>query len=192
MLIKSIEKLTSLRWINLYETHFQNRRGTDGRWTHASRRPAIAPGQKVERADAVVVVPILDGSDGKRLVMIKEYRVPLQGHEYGFPAGLVEAGEPYEETARRELKEETNLELTRVRRVSPLLFSSAGMVDESAVMVFADCAGTVSTEGNEGDEEIEVLLLSHPEVVALAHDPSRMVSAKAWPLLYLFEQLGSL
>ena len=56
------------------------------------------------------------------MVIIREYRVPLDGYEYGFPAGLVDNGESLEQAARRELMEETGL------RVGELI-SMGGYVD---------------------------------------------------------------
>jgi ADP-ribose pyrophosphatase len=192
--IESITKLTDFRWLNVYRTTFINKVGQPRQWLHASRNDALTvengPG---DRADAVVVVPILVAAGGeRRLVMIREFRVPIRGVETGFPAGLVDGAESYEEAAGRELKEETGLDVTRVLRTSPPLYASPGMIDESAVMVFVECSGTPSTAGTESDEDIEVMLLDHVQVRALAADATIKVSAKAWPVLYLFEQLGHL
>lgn len=198
--VRAIRRLTDNRWINLYEAHYLDRHGQERTWTFASRRPSISPeliahpDDDDERADAVVVVPILvgPGAGERRLVMIREYRVPIRAHEYGFPAGLTEADEPYEETARRELREETGLEVTRVLRVTPRLYASPGMVDEAAVMVFVECTGTPSTHGTEATEDIEVLVLEWADVCRITDDASLRVSAKAWPILYLYQQLGHL
>ena len=68
-----------------------------------------------------------------KLVITREYRVPLDDYEVGFPAGLVDAGESVEQAVRRELKEETGLNLSRVICTSPPLYPSAGMTDESVI-----------------------------------------------------------
>jgi ADP-ribose pyrophosphatase len=188
--IHSIEKLTDHRWINLYETRYRDRTGSERRWIHASRRPAVSVDDPAPRADAVVVVPVLVGPEGRRLVMTREFRVPIRGREYGFPAGLIDGDESYEEAARRELKEETGFDVARVVRVSPRLYASPGMIDESAVMVFVECTGTPSTAGAEATEDIEVMVLDHAELCRIADDHALQVSAKAWPVLYLYQQLG--
>jgi ADP-ribose pyrophosphatase len=188
--IHSIEKLTDHRWINLYETRYDDRTGVERRWIHASRHHDVTPGEPAARADAVVVVPVLLAPEGRRLVMTREFRVPIRGYEYGFPAGLVDSDESYEEAARRELKEETGLDVVTVTRLSPRLYASPGMIDESAVMVFVECTGTPSTAGAEATEDIEVLVLDHAGLSRIADDHALQVSAKAWPVLYLFQQLG--
>src|SRR4051812_14141589 len=72
------------KWLALYETTFEYK-GKEGRWVYSSRR-------KNNNPDAVVVVPVLTGREPK-LVLIKEYRVPLQDYELHFPAGLVDDDE---------------------------------------------------------------------------------------------------
>jgi ADP-ribose pyrophosphatase len=124
--------------------------------------------------------------------MTREYRVPLAGYEYGFPAGLVDEGETTQEAARRELKEETGLDLTRIVRISPAIYSSAGMTDESVAMVYVECAGEPSTDRNDESEVIEVDLISQSEASRLCDDTALKFDAKAWLVLSNFAKTGQL
>ena len=57
----------------------------------------------IERPDAAIIFPLtLDGE----VVLVSQYRPPLETMELGLPAGLVEAGERPETAARRELSED--------------------------------------------------------------------------------------
>lgn len=58
----------------------------------------------LERPDAAIVFPLT--ADGE-VVMVRQYRPPLERMELGLPAGLVEPGEEPLVAARRELAEET-------------------------------------------------------------------------------------
>src|ERR687890_508546 len=58
----------------------------------------------IERPDAAIIFPLT--TDGE-VVLVSQYRPPLDMMELGLPAGLVEEGERPEEAARRELSEET-------------------------------------------------------------------------------------
>src|SRR5207248_2358368 len=141
--------------------------------------------------DAVFIVPILKTPLGNRLVVLREFRVPLGDYEISFPAGLQEPGESIETTARRELAEETGLALTQILAVSPPVVSTAGLSDESATIAFVECTGEPGTAGADHSEEIEVLILDYDSIVSLRQSRAKF-SAKAWCLLLMFEALGEI
>lgn len=58
----------------------------------------------VERPDAAIIFPLT--AEGE-VVLVRQYRPPLERMELGLPAGLVEEREKPEDAARRELLEET-------------------------------------------------------------------------------------
>jgi ADP-ribose pyrophosphatase len=179
-------KLTDYAWLNLYQTQYR-RSGREGSWIFCSRRrPGKGPMSR-RRPDAVVIVPTLVTKEARQLVLVKEYRVPLRTHEYHFPAGLVE--EDVLAAASRELKEETGFRLTKVTHVSPRLFSSSGLSDESIVMVFADCVPDDGRQALDASEEIEVLLLDIDGVGKLLRKEVA-IDAKSWPILVMIQNQG--
>src|ERR1700722_7439145 len=114
MKITNIEKLTNEHWVNLFAATYEHD-GHTGRWVFASRKDRPSSGGD---GDAVIIVPLLrNPGEPTRLVMIREYRVPIGGYSYALPAGLIEPGEAIEETIRREVREETGFEVTAIRRV---------------------------------------------------------------------------
>jgi ADP-ribose pyrophosphatase len=189
--IRALKKLTDRRWLNLYEVLYLDRAGNERSWDFVSRKAELELSPTARVADAVVIVPTWLGPRGERkLVMIREFRAPIRGYEWAFPAGLVEAGEPLQNTAIRELREETGLTVDKVTRMSPALISSAGLSDETSAMVFVDCSGAPSLSGNEASEDIEVHLLELPDIDRLMDDKAVLMSAKAWPLLFTYQLLG--
>ena len=58
----------------------------------------------LERPDAAIIFPLTEAGE---VVLVRQYRPPLERMELGLPAGLVEPGEEPEAAARRELIEET-------------------------------------------------------------------------------------
>jgi len=187
--ILKVEKLTDERWLNLYAATFRHN-DHSGRWLFASRRKAAEV--RSPAVDAVVMVPILHvPGEPPRLIVLREFRVPIGGYVYGLPAGLLEPDEPIEDTVRRELREETGFEVTRIKRISPPLYSSCGLTDEAAVLVFLDAHAPAGAQPkHEAGEEIEVLLLDHAAVCRLCEQPDLGIDAKAWSVLYLYQQLG--
>jgi ADP-ribose pyrophosphatase len=189
MKILHVKKITSEKWLNLFVADWENR-GHTGHWIYASRNEHAQ--QSPPNGDAVLIVPVLK-EDGQppRLVLIHEFRVPAGGYVYGLPAGLLEPGESIEDTARRELLEETGLELLRIKRITPPLLSSSGLTDETACMVFVDVKpGSGEAPALEGSEDIEVVLLDHAGICRLCDDSTLRIDAKAWMVLYMFQQLG--
>ena len=188
MNITRVEKLTHERWLNLFAATFEHH-GHEGRWVFASREQT--PHRGVVGV-AVVIVPVLRvPGQAPRLVVIREYRVPVGGYTIGLPAGLIEKGEPIEEAIRRELLEETGFELATVHRITQPLLSSAGLTDEAALLAFVDVRGELgAVQTLEPGEEVEVMLLDYEGLCELCDDPTQVIDAKAWMVLYLYQQLG--
>jgi ADP-ribose pyrophosphatase len=189
--IKHVEKLTDEKWINLFAASYEYN-GHKGRWVFASRKEVPYQGKGL--GDAVLIVPILvaDGQPN-RLVLEKEFRVPVGDYVYGLPAGLLEPGETIEETVRREMLEETGLEVVRCKRITPALYSSSGLSDEAAAIAYVDVRATPgSKQALEGTEDIEVLLLDYGQVCQLCENTAVHMDAKAWTTLYMYQQLGKL
>jgi ADP-ribose pyrophosphatase len=191
MKIRRHQKISDTRWLNLFEVSYEDHNGTPRSWLLASRQPAPkCTSGDFNHPDAVVIVAFHPAS--QKVVVTREYRVPLADFEYGFPAGLVDPGESVAAAAERELKEETGLQLIRIVRTGPPVYSSAGLTDESVAMVYVECEGTPSTSGNQGAELIEVLLAAPDEAERLCRDPALKFDAKAWLVLSQFARFGRL
>lgn len=185
------EKITHYHHLNLFRSDYRDQEGAAKTWIYASRqeRPRLET-QDWDRPDAVVIVPW--HSERQQLVVIREYRVVLGGYQIGFPAGLMDPGETIIETARRELFEETGLNLRRVIRHSPPVYSSSGMTDESVTMVFAECGGTPSDAANESSEDIQVVFVGVDEAGRLIDEPGLKIDVKTWMALSAFAHYGAI
>jgi len=183
----SIEPLTQEPWVNLFRVQHNHKSQTPRTWMMCSRKQR--PIEDASQADAVVIVPTIDTADGRKLVVTKEFRVPIWDYEYGFPAGLIDEGESVEATIARELKEETGLDLVKVNHISAPVYSSAGLTDESCVMAMVQASGEVSNMHQEPTEDIETVLMDAHQIGELLSS-GKKVAAKAWGLLYHYCQLG--
>jgi len=191
MKIRSAAKLTNLKWLNMFDVAYIDKEGRPRSWQLASRSkaPKCVTGNYM-RPDAVVIVPYHTADH--KIVIVKEYRVPLADYEYGFPAGLIDAGETIEQTTQRELLEETGLTVTRFLNISAPVYSSAGMTDESVAMVYVECSGKPSTARNTGSELIEVQLLTQAQASHMCRNPALKFDAKAWLALVSFADKGNI
>lgn len=168
-IITNIEQKTENRFLNFYQLDTVNRVGRKGQYYVASRAKSIEELKLKTRKNHPdgVVIYSLYGEKQDRVVLIRQYRYPLDDYIYELPAGLVEAGEDYRNAAVRELKEETGLTL-ELLQVDALYerpyFTTIGMTDEACGMVYGYASGTVSNQFMEDSEEIEVILADRDEV----------------------------
>lgn len=123
-------------------------------------------GEQPDHPDGVVIYSLY-GEKKDRVVLVRQYRYPLGGYIYEFPAGLVEQGEEFHGAAVREMKEETGLDFIPVKP-EPMyekpFYTTIGMTDECCAMVFGEAKGEISREGLEDSEELEVILADREEV----------------------------
>ena len=203
--IISTKKVTDFKWMNLFKVAYKNSKGKFCEWIFASRKEDP---YKASGPDAVVIVATVDTPEGRKLVMTKEYRVPLDDYEIGFPAGLIDPGMTVAETVEKELKEETGLDLVKITDYSNQVVSSAGLSDESVIIVFVEAKGEISTEYQEDTEDIETFLYDVEDIRKLladafvydiyskdnqlSSDHSKKVGAKAWGVLYYFSKIGKI
>jgi ADP-ribose pyrophosphatase len=187
--IKKLKKVTDFKFLNLFELDYQDMKGNQKTWQFATRsQNPKCVSREFAAPDAVVIVPF--HTKKQQLVIIKEFRVPLADYQYGFPAGLVDAGKSIAEAGKRELKEETGLNLTRILMESPPVFSTSGMTDESVSMLFVECDGEPDTRLNESSEDITVYFLSAPDAAQLINDRSLKFDVKTWLVLSTFARTG--
>lgn len=116
----------------------------------------------VEHPGSVLMIPVLP--DG-RLVMVRQFRHPCRRRFLELPAGTAHRGEPHEQTAVRELAEETGYRTARIERIFAI-YPLPGLTNE--LMVYFRCSEL--SEGNvarEIDEEMDVEIVSLEDALAL-------------------------
>ena len=144
-----------------------------GTWETGEREVVRHPG-------AVAVVPLVGGD---RVVLVRQMRESLDQRILEVPAGKRdEPGEPPEETARREVKEETGYRLTSLRPLGRI-HSSPGFSDEEVILYVgaAEPDGPPDPDESEGDIEVVEMLLE--EAVQAVREGRITVGKSAFALL---------
>jgi 8-oxo-dGTP pyrophosphatase MutT (NUDIX family) len=135
-------------WTLLKEKSYLDTAEKPGRWTYIERR---------ERREAAVIIATTEHSGS--LVLIEQYRVPFETEIVEFPAGLIDPGETPEQSARRELAEETGY-TGRVLHVGPGVSTTAGLSTEIVHMVYMVVGEEPTvTPRHEGSERIRVFTI---------------------------------
>ena len=115
--IKKISQTTNNRFLNMYTLQMKSDTGKESTYYVASRAKNIDELKittRQNRADGVIIYSLYqdENDDEEKIVLIRQYRCPLDDYIYEFPAGLVDEGEDFKAAGVRELKEETGLDLT--------------------------------------------------------------------------------
>lgn len=186
-------------FLSMWEVGFEHN-GKPGKFFSVARGDSY-PEYKDKKPDAVVIVATLENpGEPKRLVLTSEFRVPIGTREISFPAGLIDpadygsnAGDVYaaaKVAAVREMKEETGLTFTPTTISPPNLYSSAGMTNESIIIVHGTAVGTPSKEHCEETEDIDVMLLDQAGIERILQYSELPFSKVAWPYIWAFGTKG--
>lgn len=100
----------------------------------------------VRHPGAVAVIPLL----GDKMIVVEQYRKPLEKSQVEIPAGKLDAGEEPLKAALRELEEETGYRSDNVRLVSSF-YTSPGFADEIIHLYIAEdlIKGTANPDEDE-------------------------------------------
>ncbi|WP_238915558.1 NUDIX hydrolase [Clostridium sp. YIM B02555] len=154
--------------INIFNIQYLTKSGKEAIWNMFSRKNKVKFEEDLMNKEKLIADGVIICSTHKdtgKLVVLKEYRVGVNTNIIAFPGGLVDQGETYEETAIRELKEETNLDLVYIdknRGMKPT-YSAIGITDETVAIVYGECIGEPK-DMQDDNEQGKVLLLSKEDV----------------------------
>ena len=165
--IGNIEKKTNNRFLNFYEMEAIHRDGKVTPYYVSSRATEIGKLKAVSHRndpDGVILYGVY-GEKKDKVVLIRQYRYPLGGYCYEFPAGLVEPGEDMGSAAAREMFEETGLNFTPKEGGAYCrpFFTTIGMTDESCGTVYGYCSGEPTNTHQESSEDIQVVIADREE-----------------------------
>lgn len=191
----AIRRLTDNQFLNLYEMDALANDGAPFHYYFASRNKEESLPLKTGRIlqNGIVIYPIRK-ENPNQIVMIRQYRYPLDACLYELPAGLIDEGETAREAAVREMREETGLIFEPFEHADPIYekpyFLGAGLTDETSTSVYGYASGTVSSSLMENTERIEVLFVDKEEAKRIMGE--ERISLRAAFLLMHFIQADEL
>lgn len=191
--IKKITQVTKNRFLNFFELETVTKTGRPGKYFLASRakeEDELEIRRGKTRADGVAMY-ILTGEKKDHVVLIRQFRWPVGGYVYEFPAGLVEEGEDYAEAAVREVYEETGLAFTPVA-ADPMFtrpyYMTDGLTDECCATVYGYGEGDIRNQHLEDTEEIEVVLADRSEVRRILKEERMAVNCALHMMHFLADE----
>ena len=151
---------------------------------HSKAAPLIVETLGKEMAPTAIVMFVVS-EDGQRALLCKEFRLAANDWIYNNPAGLIEPGESYEEAARRELKEETGLDMTEVRYVWPTSYTMPGLTNDATQLIICAAKGEIQPSDSPM-EQIESRWVTKAEAMELAANPEAHFSGRTQAMLTMW------
>jgi 8-oxo-dGTP pyrophosphatase MutT (NUDIX family) len=117
----------------------------------------------IDSPDWAIIVPVINTPEGKKFVMVRQWRHGSRELSLEFPGGVFEAGEYAIEAAARELQEETAYKPGNIQKIGEFSPNPAIMSNRVHFFIAGDLHYTGKQELDE-DEYIEVELVKTADV----------------------------
>ena len=144
---------------------------------------SVADREVVVHRGAVALVPMVDRD---HVCLVKNFRYTVGRTLLEVPAGTLDPGESPDETAGRELAEETGYRAGSIRRVAEWLVSP-GVMDERMFLYLCEGLEPGPTD-HQPDERLEPVILAWPDAIQLVLD-GQIEDAKTRLALLLCDRL---
>lgn len=154
MEFKRIQKREEGKFISRYDITYETVDKKEKVYEIISRQKDLRTYEELHGKKPDSVVVIATDESGERLLINKEFRMAVGDWVYNFPAGLIDPGEEPEQSAKRELWEETGLELYEIDDFIGPSYSAVGFSNEVNVCIVGKARGEFH-ESTSTVEEIE-------------------------------------
>ena len=136
-----IEKKEQGKFITRYDVKYETVDGIMKNYEMISRNGDITDFEGLHGKVADAVVIIATDENDEKILIDREYRMAPGEWVYNFPAGLIDPGETPEVSAKRELMEETGLELYEITDTIGTSYSAVGFSNETNMCVVGKARG---------------------------------------------------
>lgn len=194
--VVSMKKVTDNPFLNFYEMKVLNKNNKEHPYYMVTRMKddKLKALTGKNPADGVVIYGVHQGEDGiDRLVLVRQFRYPINDYIYELPAGLIDEGETANVAAMREYWEETGLTFMPLNLdpcVTKPVYTTVGMTDESVSTAFGYASGNISSDGLEENEDITVVLADKAEVKRILKEEKVAVKCTYLMLHFLNSENG--
>lgn len=141
MQFKKLEKKESGKFITRYDITYETVDHQEKVYEIISRQPDLETYEQLHDKQPDAVVIIATDETGEKILVNKEFRMAVGDWVYNFPAGLIDSGEKPDESAKRELWEETGLDLYEITDHIGPSYSAVGFSNEINVCVVGKARG---------------------------------------------------
>ena len=152
MVFEGIRKIHEGKFITRYDVDYVTAEGNAKTYEMISRNKNIRTLEDLQNKKPDSVIMILTDESGEHILVNREYRMAMAQWICNFPAGLIDPGETPEESAKRELWEETGLTLIHIDDILDNSYSAVGFSNERNICVFGAAAGEFRKSTSDAEE----------------------------------------
>lgn len=175
-----LTKVKDGKYLKNYELTYLNKQGKEKTYEIVSRRELSSPEDLGQAASGISIVATKEG----KLLLLREFRMGINKQIYNLCAGMLEEGETIEDCIRRELYEETGLQLKKVTKILPASYSAVAISDLKTYIAFAEVDGEPEDTHTSANEDIHAAFYSKDEVKTLLETAE--FSSRAQMAAYFF------
>ena len=148
----------------------------------------IDPYYVVELPVSATALPITE--DGK-IVLVKQYRHPLEEVMVETPGGFIDEGEDFSTGMKRELLEETGYTFTTIEPLGRVA-ANPGLLNNYTELFLATGGKKISGQRLDHNEEIEIILVSMEELIDMLMKNEIKQSLHVNCIFYALMKIGKL
>ncbi|MCR4716789.1 MAG: NUDIX hydrolase [Lachnospiraceae bacterium] len=141
MSFKGIKKVFEGRFIDRYDVTYETADGQTKVYEMISREHDLDSHERLSNHSTDAVVLIMHDESKEKILLNREYRMAAGEFVFNFPAGLIDPGENAIEAGKRELREETGLQIIKIEEVLIDSYSAVGFSNEKNQCVIGIAGG---------------------------------------------------
>ncbi len=185
----NLKQLTNTQYLNFFDATYTSDGKSSYHYYFASRRNTkdlSVNNLNKEIVDAVRILPYFKKEGKIYIVLIKEFRHPINRYIYGTPAGCVEKGEEPLESAIREVEEEIGATVKNIQPAFPFAYADTGVTDE--VIASYEAEVELNKEQKLDDiEEIELLTVELSEIPSFIEKHQFCIQSQTHLLMFYYK-----
>lgn len=178
----SINKVADGKYLKKYELTYENKAGRKKTYEIASRKEINTLEDLGNRISGVSVI----ATKGEKMVLLHEFRMAVNRRIYNLIAGMIEKDETIEDCIRREVYEETGLNVVEIRKILRPSFSAVGISDMKTYVAFVKVDGEIADHTSD-NEDIEAAFYSKEEIRQMLETED--FSSRAQVAAYFFSEM---
>ena len=175
------EKVKDGKYLKNYEITYRNKAGKEKKYEIVSRRELTDIQDVGTTPSGVSIIATKDN----KMLLLHEFRMGVNRTIYNLCAGMIEPNETIEECIKRELYEETGLQVKKINKILPPSYSAVAISDTMTYIAFVEAEGEFH-DHTSANEQIEAAFYTKEEITDLLQ--TEPFSSRAQLAAYYFTQ----